>query len=254
MRYDLMKIHHWLLLSTFKNKWFEENIKHQIIQILSWFIYSDYRKQTSFLSLVKSNKLMIGFFSVILAWSLTFFTFGRLSSDTEVLVIERKRFINDFMKNIDFSNFKSERNYYEYLAYSQYKVDYFENLQKLPDDVFFTIISEIKRNKIPPSIFFRLLDQESHFLYIKNNRTGANGYGQVIPSTKKHILNSIGTTNCEKIDNIRISAYHLRNRYDFYRNRGRSNKESWLLSLSDYNGGCTSLAKCNMKYFTEELK
>ena len=55
MRYDLIKIHHWLLISTFKSKWFEENIKLQIISLLSWFIYPDYREQNSLIGVIQKN-------------------------------------------------------------------------------------------------------------------------------------------------------------------------------------------------------
>jgi hypothetical protein len=83
MRYDLVKFHHWLILSTFRNKWFEENIKLQIISLLSWFIYPDYRKSTSFFSILKQNKFILSIILFFFLWTSGFFTFGKLMSIPE---------------------------------------------------------------------------------------------------------------------------------------------------------------------------
>ena len=254
MRYDLIKIHHWLLISTFKSKWFEENIKLQIISLLSWFIYPDYREQNSLIGVIQKNKFILSIIAIPMLWSCTLFAFGRLSSSEKTIVVEKKTVINNYLKGVDFKSLSEERRFIEYLAQDRFKIENYKNLQKLPDEVFFTIVSEIKKNQIPPSIFFRLLDQESGFQYIKNVNSGADGYGQIIPTTKTMILDIIGSTNHKKIDNIRISSYHLKVQYDIYRKSGLSEKQSWVQSLIDYNGGCKSLAMENMKNFTKELK
>jgi hypothetical protein len=256
MNHDLLKFHHWLLSSTFKSQWFEENIKHQILSVLSWIIYPEFRKQNSLISVIKKNKFILTLFSVILFWSTSFFTFGRLTSETEkkVVVVERTIKINDYLKNVDFTSLRSERRFMEYIVYSKFRVENYKNLQKLPDEIFFTIISEIKRYKIPPSLFFRLIDQESGFTYVTNTNSGAKGYGQVMPQTKTLILSKIGSTNHEKIDNIRISAYHLKSQYDKYKSEGFEERESWIKSLIDYNGGSISLARENMLHFCKDMK
>jgi hypothetical protein len=256
MNHDLLKFHHWLLSSTFKSQWFEENIKHQILSVLSWIIYPEFRKQNSLISVIKKNKFIITLFSVILFWSTSFFTFGRLTSETEkkVVVVERTIKINDYLKNVDFTSLRSERRFIEYLTYSKFKIGNYDNLQKLPDEIFFTIISEINQRKIPPSIFFRLIDQESAFTYVTNKNSKTEGYCQVHPQTKISILNIIGTTNHERIDNIRIASYHLKSQYDKYRSEGFEERESWIKSLVDYNGGSISLAKSNMLHFSKVMK
>ena len=256
MNHDLLKFHHWLLSSTFKSQWFEENIKHQILSVLSWIIYPEFRKQNSLISVVKKNKFILTLFSVILFWSTSFFTFGRLTSETEkkVVVVERTIKINDYLKNFDFTSLRSERRFIEYLAYSKFKIGNYDNLQKLPDEIFFTIISEINQRKIPPSIFFRLIDQESAFTYVTNKNSKTEGYCQVHPQTKISILNIIGTTNHERIDNIRVASYHLKSQYDKYKSEGFEERESWIKSLIDYNGGSISLAKSNMLHFSKDMK
>ena len=122
MKYDLVKFHHWLLLSTFKSKWFEENIKLQIISLLSWMIYPEYREQNSFLSVVKKNKFILIVFSVFFIWTTSFFTFGRLTVGKETIVVEKKTYINNYLKGLDFEEFQSKRKATEYTIFTKCKI------------------------------------------------------------------------------------------------------------------------------------
>lgn len=256
MNHDLIKFHHWLLSSTFKNKWFEENIKLQIISILSWLLYKDYRKSNSILSILRRSKFLLILISVFIFWSTSLFTFGRLTSNENNNIIVKKHIIriNYFPKGFDFESFQSERSFIEYIAKTKFKIQYFKNLQKLPDELFFTIISEIENNKIPPSLFLRLLDQESHYLDVTNPHSGASGIAQLLPDTRRRILSIIGTTNNKQIDDIRCAAYHLKRSYEVYKSKKIDDDKCWLMSLVDYNGGSHSLALHNMKYFTKDFK
>lgn len=255
MNHDLIKFHHWLLSSTFKSKWFEDNIKLQIISLLSWVIYPEYRKQISLLNLLKQNKFILSVFSIFILWSCSFFTFGRLTSETEYknIYIQKNIKIDDFMKGVDFESMKPERKYIEYLIHSKFKIEHYKNLQKLPDEIFFTIICEIKRHKIPASLFFRLLDQESGFLEVTNTSSGANGVPQLMKQTRCSILKIIGKTNHKQIDDIRVASYLLKTQYDEHRKKGFSENKSWCLSLMDYNGGSLRLAKNNLMYFSQNF-
>jgi hypothetical protein len=253
MKYDLVKFHHWLLLSTFKSKWFEENIKLQIISLLSWMIYPEYREQNSFLSVVKKNKFILIVLSIFFVWTTSFFTFGRLTSGKETIVVEKKTYINNYLKGLDFEEFQSKRKATEYAIFTKCKIQNYKNLHKLPDEVFFTMLMEIERNDIPYSIFVRMMDKESSFLFIKNKNSGAKGYCQVMPDTQRMILRKIGSTQHPQIDNIRIAAYHLKVQYLHHKSKGLSEKESWLNSLIDYNGGDTSLAQDIMKVYHKDI-
>lgn len=200
MKYDLVKFHHWLLLSTFKSKWFEENIKLQIISLLSWFIYPEYREQNSFLSVVKKNKFILIVLSIFVFWTTSFFTFGRLTVGKETIVVEKKTYINNYLKGIDFKEFHAKRKATEYAIFTKCKVENYENLHKLPDEVFFAMLMEIERNDIPFSIFVRMMDRESSFLFIKNKNSGAKGYCQIMPDTQRMILKKIGSTQHPQIE------------------------------------------------------
>ena len=253
MNHDLKKFHNWLISSTFKSDYFEKKIKSQLTNLLSWFLYPEYRKQNSLIQVLIGNRLIILFFLISLMWSSTFFTFGRLSSGEDRVLIKTDTIVKHTNTVLNLKNFVSNRKYVEYIAYTKYKIENYKNLQKLPDEVFLTILTEVNQHNIPPSIFFRLLDQESGFLYVKNKNSGASGYGQVLPSTRKSILKIIGSTNHERIDNIRIAAYHLKKQYELYDSLGYGERESWLKSLVDYNGGSHELAKENMLYFHQRL-
>lgn len=253
MNHDLTKFHHWLLSSTFKNELFEDKIKFQFVSLLSWLIYKDYRDQNSFLKVLRMNKILLYLLSTPFILSFIFFTFGRLTASERTITTEKKLIVQKYVNSLDFKSMKDERRYIEYLAFTKYKIENYSNLQNLTDDVFFTIISEIKTNDIPPSLFFRLLDQESGFSDIKNKNSGASGIPQIMPDTRRYILDKIGTTNHKIIDDIRVSSYHLKVQFDKYKSSGIDEKKSWLLSLVDYNGGSHSLAKENMKYFSSDF-
>jgi hypothetical protein len=149
MNYDLIKFHHWLLTSTFKSGWFEEKIKIQFISLLSWIIYPEYREQNSFLNILRHNKFILSLILIPILLCLTFFTFGRITASEKTVVVVKKSFIKQSPNPLDFTKLKDERRYIEYLAHSKFKVENYSNLQNLPDEVFFTIVSEINTNQIP---------------------------------------------------------------------------------------------------------
>jgi hypothetical protein len=256
MKYDLIKLLHWLSQSTFKSKWFEQNIKFQIISLLSWFLYPDFRKEKSIFDILRANKMVLFFISTFFVWSITFFTFGRLSSNENVVV--RKYFSYNTMVDTTITRrliFDTKiRTFIEYTAKEKYKVKYYQNLQKLSDEVFFTIVSEIHDKELPYSVFFRLLDQESHFLYVVNKNSGAKGFVQIIPSTERILKRKVGSTGYHLIDNIRYGAHHLKISYNKYKSRGFSEEDCWFHSLLDYNGGSNILAKETMLYFDKDIE
>jgi hypothetical protein len=253
-KYDLIKIHHWLLVSTFKSKWFEENVKLQIISLLRWIIYPETRKHYSLFSILKGNKILITIISVFFIWNITFFTFGRLSAfENREDSVKTNQPIVIYRVNPSLDSLNFRRKYLEFIIFQKYRIKYKENLEKLSDEVFFAIIFELEKYKIPPSIFYRLLDHESHFLWVYNKSTRAEGFAQILPSTKRILINKIGSTSDPQIDNIRLGAYHIWMKYDSYKKMGFTDNESWYRSLKDYNGGSSSLAKYNMDFFSEDF-
>jgi hypothetical protein len=205
---------------------------------------------------MKDNKIFLSIVSIFFIWSTTFFTFGRLTSTDNTTVIWKyhtEELENDTVTTrIVFD--KKVRTFIECSAKYYYKIENHKNLQNVSDEVFFTIVSQINERNIPPSLFFRLLDQESNFLDVVNKHTGASGLGQMIPSTEKMMKSKIGSTGHRLIDNIVYCGEHLEISYKKYKNFGFDEKQCWFKSLVDYNGGNEILAKENMKYFHEKLE
>lgn len=255
MKYDLIKFLHWLSQSTFKSKWFEDNVKFQIISLLSWILYPEFRKQNSFFNIIKGNKVILTTLSIFLIWSVTFFTFGRLTSNDDIII---KGYFPRYSRDTTITSrlvFDSNiRRFIEYTAKEKYKIKYYKNLQNLSDDVFFTIVSEINDKDLPYSLFFRLLDQESHFLYVVNKKSGAKGFTQIIPSTERVLKRRVGVTGYHLIDNIRFGAHHLKISYNKYKSRGMSEEDCWFNSLVDYNGGSKTLASQMMLHYHKDIE
>jgi soluble lytic murein transglycosylase-like protein len=124
-----------------------------------------------------------------------------------------------------------------------------QNLSKLSDKVFYTIIEEIEKHKIPYTIFFRLIDFESGFTFITNVSSGAFGYCQVMPSTWNIFCKSLKLTVHDEIGNIKMGAHILKLAYDSYKRRGLDEETSWFRALVDYSGGSQDLAKKEMMYY-----
>lgn len=249
MKYDLVKFHHWLLVSTFKNKWFEENIKLQIISLLSWFIYPEYRKTNSFFSILRRNKFILSVLLFFIFWTSGFFTFGKLMN------IPEKTYEYIFVRKIEEkivteSEYdKTTRKFIQDRIIEECDLEHTLNFKKLPDDVFFCMINEVTKKEIPYKIFFKIVDHESGFLFIPNNQgSGAFGYCQVMPSTYKLYQSKIGVKKHTPINNIKVGSALLKDRFDYHKNFGHSDEKAWFLSLTDYAGGKDSMAKELVNY------
>jgi hypothetical protein len=243
MKYDLVKFHHWLLLSTFRNKWFEENIKLQIISLLSWFIYPEFRKSNSFFSVLKQNKFFLTVFTIFILWTSGFFTFGKLLSIPEITY----KYI--FVKELEPKPAKQDYNIHttsliKRIIIEDCKIEHIDNFHKLPNEVLHLMIKEVNEKNIPHIVFFKMVDHESGFRFIRNSEgSGAMGYCQIMPATFNQFKNRIGVKKHTPQNNIRMGAFLLSDRYDYYLKQGNNHRKSWFLSLKDYAGGEDSLAR-----------
>jgi hypothetical protein len=244
MKYDLVKVYHWLSTSTFRNKWFEENVKLQIICLLSWFIYSDYRKSNSFFSVMRKNKFILNVFFLFLFWTFIFFSFGKIMSETkktyEYIFLERVKEKIVIQKEYD----RPSRYFIQNIIIEECNLKHNNNLKKLPDDIFFTMVEEVTKKKIPYKIFFKIVDHESGFLWVSNTQgSGALGYCQIMPCTYRNYKRKLGLGKHTPKNNIIVGTTLLKERYDFYKKRGNNTEKSWILSLTDYAGGSDTMAK-----------
>ena len=149
-----------------------------------------------------------------------------------------------------------DRKYLETIIQRDCHLRHFHNMQRLPDDIFFTMINEIDKWGIPYTIFFRMVDHESGFRFIPNaGGSGAFGYCQVMPSTFRSISRTLGLSGHTEVNNIKAGAYLLKYNYNRHIKRGLSERDAWYQSLVDYSGGNRKLATKEMQYFsTDTLK
>jgi len=120
--------------------------------------------------------------------------------------------------------------------------DFNINISRIDDDILFLMVEQANKYKIPYTIYFRLIDRESGFKFIhnigKNGGSGAFGYMQIMPKTFKSfkkILNLRGGHT--KVNNILVGSYMLSRSYNYWKSKGKSDKESWEFCLSEYNTG-----------------
>lgn len=267
---NLQKLHKKLLLLSHKNNWFHNKIKIPLIDTISWYIYPEFRKNSIF-SLIKSNKVIILVFILFIFWTTSFFSVGRWISFMDkkeiISTLEYKlNKTNDILYNTNqvmnrkdstISQLREQmgsRDYLQFVIKRDCHINNYENLTKLSDDVFFTIIDEIERYQIPYTIFFRMVDRETGFRFIPNNQgSGAYGYCQVMPSTFTDVAKKLGLKKHDELNNIKAGAYVLKQNYNIYRHKGINEYNSWHKALTSYSGGDADLATYEMQYFKMDL-
>lgn len=256
-----------LLMKTTGSHFFETFVKMPFLSFSRWYLYPEFRKQNLLLKLFKENRLLFSIIFIFTIWTITLFSFGRLSNFEKVKTLESKlskttsalestyKIINQKESTIDrLRNQVGSREYLEYIIKRDCHLRYFNNLTKLPDEIFFTIVEEIENYQIPYTIFFRVIDRESGFQFISNTAgSGAFGYCQVMPSTFKYASKRLRLKEHNQINNIKVGAWVLRQAYDKYRREGFDEKSAWYRSLIDYSGGNVDLAADEMQYYKTGL-
>lgn len=260
-----------LVMMPTKSNFFEKYIRYQLIDILSWIIYPDFRNKNKFYDLLLRNKFMFLVLTFFILWTTGTFTLGRFLSFldkkeqiTELTYkLDRQNdilfYTNQLMNRKDstISQLREDmgsREYLEYIIKRDCKLKHFNNLHNLSDEIFFTIIDEIEKYQIPYTIFFRVIDHESGFRFISNFQgSGAMGYCQVMPVTFKMVARELGFSVHDEFTNIKTGAYILKKNFDIYRKRGLDVKDAWYNALISYSGGDIELAKSEMKYFRYDL-
>lgn len=122
----------------------------------------------------------------------------------------------------------------------KYDIEHTDNLMKVEDEIIIFMHDECTKNNIPKSIFFRIIDKESGFRFIKNTGgSGAMGYMQVMPQTYKGVSRKIGLKgDHDKKNNIIVGANLIRLIHSFWVNKQKkSGRESWEYTLAEYACG-----------------
>jgi soluble lytic murein transglycosylase-like protein len=125
------------------------------------------------------------------------------------------------------------------------------NLVKLlaeEPEIFRLMLAEGEANKIPFTVWFRVIDKESGYLFVNNaSGSGAKGYCQVMPRTFRHYEKVLKLTDGHtKPNNIRVGARLLRDNANRYLAKNMSPAIAWARALKDYSGGNAPLAAKEM--------
>lgn len=270
IRKKLQELYKKILMLPYKNNWFHNKIKFPLTNTISWYIYPEFRKHSIF-ELIKGNKVIISTFVLFIFWTTSFFSVGRwlsfMDKKETISTLEYKLSkTNDILYNANLimnrkdstiSQLREQmgsRDYLQFVIKRDCHIGNYENLTKLSDDVFFTMIDEIERYQIPYTIFFRMVDKETGFRFVPNNQgSGAYGYCQVMPSTFIEVAKKLGLSKHDEFSNIKAGAYVLKSNYNLYRNKGVSEYDSWHKALTNYSGGDVNLATYEMQYFKQDL-
>jgi hypothetical protein len=154
-------------------------------------------------------------------------------------VVSSKKTIENLEEEIkEYKTTLSSRVYYESLIVKKAKIRSKKSLYELDDDVFFTMVGQCEKYKIPYEIYFRLIDMESGFKFVENKSSGAYGYMQVMPKTFTYLSKKIGVKGKhDETNNIIVGSYLLNHNYNSWKRRGFSENKSWRLALAAYNAG-----------------
>lgn len=262
LKSKIQKLHDKIILSNRRPTFFGNLFKKLFLSFSTWYLYPEFRKQSLLVKLIKENILLFLFVSISVFWTCGFFYLGRLSNFQEVTNLENRLSKTTYQLEATYNilSFKEStierlrkevgsREYLEWIIGKDCHLRNFSNLQKLSDEIFYTMIDEIEKSNIPYTIFFRVVDRESGFTFIENRSSGAFGYCQVLPSTFRIAQREIGVKEHNEINNIIVGAWVLKEGYLRHKRKGLDDEKAWYHSLVDYSGGSHELAKEEMKYY-----
>jgi hypothetical protein len=146
------------------------------------------------------------------------------------------------------------KNYLQYRVIQESKIEHICNLKSVPDSIFFLMISEADKYKIPYFIFFRIMEKESKFQFISNKEgSGAFGYMQVVPSTFSIYYKKLNLTGGHtQGNNIRVAANLIHSIREFWKTKFKDDRKIWEYTLAEYVCGRKSMMDSNGGYFIPE--
>src|SRR5574343_83995 len=111
--------------------------------------------------------------------------------------------------------------------------------KSIPHDDLKMIFEQAKLYKVPLKIALGVVYQECRFQKdVKASSAGALYYMQVLPQSYKMLAPKIGIhAPQDKHNTIKVGMYMLRYLFNLYKANGKSDMESWTLTLAAYNAG-----------------
>jgi soluble lytic murein transglycosylase-like protein len=146
---------------------------------------------------------------------------SELELQKKLAELQREMYIQSLIQYIEFES--------EVIIPDEFDVKYVEYAFNLANEL-----------QIPTRMTFRLIFKESSFIDSAISRVGAKGLMQLMPETREtyYELLRVDTLNLDKNqEDIYIGMNYLRDLYEFWADRGNSEKFSWRLGLASYNAG-----------------
>jgi hypothetical protein len=268
MRNLLEKMNIWLLTSNFKkNGFFDKRIRWQLHSLIICILHPEFRRSWNFKNIIYLNRYGIVFFILIASLLIISFFIGksfnnRYISDLENKIVDRDSTINYLNQNISFkdstiyslSNELKSRSYIQYKVIQESKIEHINNLKLVPDSIFFLMVSQADKYKIPYVIFFRIMEKESKFQFIANKEgSGAFGYMQIVPSTFSIYYKKLNLKGGHtQANNIIVSANLIHSIREFWKTKFKDDRKIWEYTLAEYGCGRRSMMDGNGGYFIPE--
>lgn len=247
-------------MSNFQNKFFEKNIRWQLHSFINYLLYPEFRDSWNLKKIIKSNKTIITVFTVIAISLVSMFYTGKAVNRSYTNMIEqeldkRDSVVSSLVSTLsdkDSAMAKVLREYLNYKIINEAKVDsrYVSYLKEVPDSLFFLMIKESDKYKIPYVIFFRIMERESKFQFVDNTEgSSAKGYMQVVRATFKSYYDKLGLKGGHtKGNNIRVAANLISTMHSFWKNKFRDNRTAWEYTLAEYGCGRAPMTKKDGSY------
>jgi hypothetical protein len=265
----LKRINKWLLMTHFKNTFFENRVRWQLHSLLNYILYPEFRSSWNLKKVIYSNKYSILFISALLISLASSFFFGKSVSESQIdeLTYESSKkdsaifnlYLLTLDKNSKIHNLSTElksRGFLEFKVIKESKIEHIANLRAVPDSIFFLMVKEADKYKIPYVIFFRIMEKESKFQFIPNSEgSGAMGYMQVVKSTFSMYYEKLNLQNGHTPgNNIRVAANLIHSIHSFWSGRFKDEKTVWEYTLAEYGCGRAPMMSDNGYFIPDAVK
>lgn len=170
-------------------------------------------------------------------WVLTNCFYIILMGFLGVALISEKAFVRDMVEKQGpaMENFKLKGAIYEVLRHKGISLGQGMDIAQI-------VVDQCRELDLPPGLVLAVMKNESGFTANAKSNKGAMGIMQVMPATwdeyvKKLKLGVSVQAAWDPLVNIKVATHILKDFYDSYKKKSRSEEEVWKLTLSAYNAG-----------------
>lgn len=239
-------------MTCFKNKFFEKRVRWQLHSIINYILYPEFRGSWSLRKIIYSNRFSIITVKLLIICLISSFFVGKAVSRYKIRQLSdnintKDSVISDLLsgsikkssKIVSLSTELRSRTYLEFKIIKESKIEHIDNFRTVPDSIFFLMIDEADKYNIPYVIFFRVMEKESKFQFVKNTEgSTAFGYMQVVNSTFSKYYQKLKLKNGHtQGNNIRVAANLISSIHSFWVGKFKNERTVWEYTLAEYGCG-----------------